>query len=101
MFKIIHFFVISIFFYYFSGHCIFADQKYIINDIDLKTIENGDCNSASRVLYKMRRIYDKEGKDPIIPAIPALIKRANADLKMDLDEGEGESIKSAAFNLDR
>ena len=70
-----------------------------ISDFDLKIIENGNCNSADVVLYKMRRIYDKRGKDPIIPAIPALIKRSNTDLKMDLDECEGELFGEVIWAL--
>lgn len=62
-----------------------------ITEMDLKLLENGDSNYASVVLLKMRRIYNNEGKDPIIPAIPALINRASLDLKMDyMGESEGE-----------
>jgi hypothetical protein len=70
-----------------------------LSDTDLKIIENGDCNSASVMLYKMRRIYDKNGKDPIIPAIPALIKRAHVDLKIDIDECEGELFGEVIWAL--
>jgi len=41
----------------------------------------------------------KRGKDPIIPAIPALIARANAYLKMDLDEGSGEVFGDVIWAL--
>jgi hypothetical protein len=57
---------------------------------DLKVIENGDSHSASYVLYKMEQLYIKEGKAPIIPAIPALIKRANSDLKKLNNDNESD-----------
>jgi hypothetical protein len=96
------FIILFLFVFYFGSFLnAFSDQSIhlTISDSDLKILENGDTNSASIVLYKMEQIYDKEGKYPIIPAIPALIKRANAFLKIDLDEGSGEVFGDVIWAL--
>jgi hypothetical protein len=78
-------------------------DNHSLTENDLKVIENGDSNSASYVLYKMEQLYNKEGKAPIIPAIPVLIKRANNDLKTgDLeDELFGEIIWALSVTGDK
>ncbi|MDP2984240.1 MAG: HEAT repeat domain-containing protein [Candidatus Latescibacter sp.] len=75
-----------------------------ITESDLKVLENGDLNSAARVLYRMRQIYKNEGNKQIIQAIPALIKRANNDLSFmekekGIFDGEGELLGDVIWAL--
>ena len=90
---------VIIFFVLFASPC-FSDE---INDNDLKTIQDGDTNSASVVIMKVRQIYGKEGKNAIVPAIPALINRTMNDLKIlesgKIGEGEGELLGDLLWAL--
>ena len=68
-----------------------------LTDFDLKTIEYADYNSVDRVLMKMRKIYKEKGKEPLLPAVPSLIKRTLKDLRNEETfnseiEGPGELL---------
>jgi len=90
---------VIIFFGLFASPC-FSDE---INENDLKFLENGDTNSASVVIMKVRQIYGKEGKNAILPVIPAVINRTMNDLESlesgKLEEGEGEFLGDLLWTL--
>lgn len=65
----------------------------IITESDLNIIKYSDIESTWKVLMKIRNIYEKQGKEALIPAVPALIDRTVRELQnFSQTEGEGEIL---------
>ena len=92
-----------IFLFLSSSICIAKDNKDIITENDLKIIESGNTNSADSVIVKLKKtyLYTIQGKEIIIPAVPAIIKRTLNDIRKpdDLGEGEGELLGELIWAL--
>ena len=55
-------------------------------DADEKALKSTDPDAVAEVLYKLSDMYDAGGKEPLKPAVPALIESAQRELKLPEDE---------------